>query len=552
MAMMAKTAKAETQEDYLARIRSYRYVIYARQSTDEDTGTQFRSLDDQIAYCRKLANDFGLKVVDEIREDKSAKQSQKAGGERYKFYQLIDDLENGKYDGVISYHPDRLSRNTYDSGNIVDMLDRRLILDLKFPTTHFDNNASGKLMLNILFAMAKEYSEKLAEGVKRGLDGNFDDGFASGSHKWGYSIDMDGKYIPNESFALVKKGWEMVASGEYNQADVIKFWQQEDLHYWTKGNRNSQRKKRNPARKVTVTPQIASKRIFQSTFYYGLLRSETNGTQTDLREAYNGRFQPMIDEATYDAVQAMSLKRAKTGKSGKPGAPYSPFRQFIQCSICHDRNRYMSIGVTKNPKGKGYMRMWCVNPECPAKNKSIRMNVLLDDLYEKLAHFQFTEKDYIKAKKYFDQFGTEKIAALRGDRDSKNGSLRHITKTYKEDTLSVTRDKSMNAEMKQVVRDEIQVNIAKANTLRAEIAKIDEKLERVGDFEFTVEEFLNIANIASDKMKAAGVVEKDAIARMVLLNIEIGIEKAPSYHWKEPFAMLMNQPVVNSGADERT
>lgn len=479
-------------------------------------------------------------------------RSIKADGERYKFYQLIEDLENGKYDGIIAYHPDRLSRNTYDSGNIVDMLDRGLILDLKFPTTHFDNNASGKLMLNILFAMAKEYSEKLGEGVKRGLDGNFDDGFASGSHKWGYDINPDGKYVPNESFSLIKKGWEMVASGEYNQADVIKFWQQEDLHYWTKGNRNSQRKKRSTSRKVTITPQIASKRIFQNTFYYGLLRSETNSTQTDLREAYNGKFQPMIDKATYNAVQAMSLKRAKTGKPGRPEAPFSPFRQFIRCSVCHNQKRYMSVGVTKNPRGKGYMRMWCVNPECPAKNKSIRMNVLLNDLYGKLEHFKFTEKDYTKAKKYFDQFGDEKIAALRAERDSKNGALRHITKTYKDDTLNLNRDKSMGAEMKQVVRDEIQANIAKANELRSEIAKIDEKLERVSDFEFTADEFLNIANIASDKMKAADVVEKDAIARMMLLNIEIGIEKAPSYYWKEPFATLINQRLVNSGADDWT
>lgn len=549
---MAKAAKVETQEDYLARIRSYRYVIYARQSTDEETGTQFRSLDDQIAYCRKLADDFGLNVVSVIREDKSAKKSFKAGGERFLFYQLMEDLENGKYDGIIAYHPDRLSRNTYDSGNIVDMLDRGLILDLKFPTTHFDNNASGKLMLNILFAMAKEYSEKLGEGVKRGLDGNFDDGFASGSHKWGYDIDQDGKYVPNESFGLIKKGWEMVASGEHSQADVIKFWQQEDLHYWTKGNRNGQRKKRSAPRKVTITPQIASKRIFQNTFYYGVLRSETNGTQTDLREAYNGRFQPMIDEATYNAVQAMSLKRAKTGKTGRPEAPFSPFRQFIRCSVCRDQKRYMSVGVTKNPKGKGYMRMWCVNPECPAKNKSIRMNVLLNDLYEKLERFKFTEKDYIKAKKYFDQFGEEKIAELRTDRDSKNGALKWVVKTYKDDTLNLNRDKSMDAEMKKVVRDEIQANLAKANQLRSEIAKIDEKLERVGDFEFTAEEFLNIANIASDKMKAADVVEKDAIARLLLLNIDMGIEKAPTYYWKEPFSTLLNQQLVSSGADERT
>lgn len=53
-------------------------------------------------------------------------------------------------------------------------------------------------------------------------------------------------------------------------------------------------------------------------------------------------------------------------------------------------------------------------------------------------------------------------------------------------------------------------------------------------------------------MRAGDPVEKDAIARLLLLNVEMGYKKAPSYRWKEPFATLMNQHVVNSGADERT
>ena len=72
------------------------------------------------------------------------------------------------------------------------------------------------------------------------------------------------------------------------------------------------------------------------------------------------------------------------------------------------------------------------------------------------------------------------------------------------------------------------------------------------DFESTVDEFLNIVKGAGDKMRAGDHVEKDTIARLLLLNIKIGYKKAPSYRWKEPLATLINQPLVNSGADERT
>lgn len=142
--------------DELSRIRSYRYVLYARKSTSDEHGEQFRSLKDQVKLCEEMAARLGLNVVKKIEEDESAKISQYSGGRRHKFYKMIEDIENGKYDGILSYHPDRLSRNTFDSGKLVDMLDTGKIIDLKFPTTEFRNNASGKLMLNIMFAMAKE------------------------------------------------------------------------------------------------------------------------------------------------------------------------------------------------------------------------------------------------------------------------------------------------------------------------------------------------------------------------------------------------------------
>lgn len=88
--------------------------------------------------------------------------------------------------------------------------------------------------------------------------------------------------------------------------------------------------------------------------------------------------------------------------------------------------------------------------------------------------------------------------------------------------------------------------------LKTKIAKIDDELQLSGEFEFTVDEFLNITNVAADKMRAGDPVEKDAIARLLLLNVKIGYKKAPSYRWKEPFATLLNEQLVNSGADERT
>jgi site-specific DNA recombinase len=532
----------------LRRVRSYRYVLYARKSTSDEHGEQFRSIPDQVKACEEMAERLGLNVVKIIKEDKSAKISEYSSGQRHKFYEMVQDIEAGKYDGILSYHPDRLSRNTFDSGKLVDMLDTGKMVDLKFPTTEFRNNASGKLMLNIMFAMAKEYSEKLSENVRRGMHGNFEEGKANGSNKWGYDIDeASGQYKPNESFEAIQRGFMMLAEGNTNQAEVIDMWLREGVSRKTKGD---VRKGKRP-KTIKISKQIASK-LFTDTFYYGLLRSKQNGTQTDLREAYNGRFQPMITEDAYNAIQAIGVTRARTTKKKKRSAPFSPFQQFIFCSVCNNKVNYMVVGASgRVGQKKLYMR--CDNKACEAYGKSIRAHVLLDDLTEKLEKMKFTAKDYEKAKRYFAKFGDEKRSELQSKRDSASGALKHDEKLHKQqsmDLLGLPKDTPESS--RRVIINEVQEQVDKIKDHKAEIAKIDRKLELTGEFAFTVDEFLNIANVAADKMRAGDPVEKDAIARLLLLNIEMGYKKAPSYRWKEPFATLVNQPVVNSGAAKRT
>lgn len=142
-----------------------RYVLYARKSS-ADVDSQAKSLPDQIADCLKYAEDKGIVVVSTLKESHSAKIS----GKRPVFTQMLKDIEAGKYDGILAWNPDRLARNSLEAGMIVDMVDSDKIKDLKFPTLEFTNDSNGKLLLNIMFAMSKQYSEHLSESVHRGVD----------------------------------------------------------------------------------------------------------------------------------------------------------------------------------------------------------------------------------------------------------------------------------------------------------------------------------------------------------------------------------------------
>ena len=172
-----------------------RYVVYLRKSTDDET-KQIRSLEDQEVECRALARQMGVIIREEdiIKESASAKKS----GNRPLFDQMILGFKTGKYQGLLSWSPDRLSRNMKEAGEIIEMLDSGEIQDLQFKTYAFDNSPNGKMMLGILFATSKQYSDKLSVDVIRGIKGNTQDGKYNGVIKKGYFADsQSGLFMPD-------------------------------------------------------------------------------------------------------------------------------------------------------------------------------------------------------------------------------------------------------------------------------------------------------------------------------------------------------------------
>ena len=210
-----------------------RYVLYVRKSS-EDAEAQAKSLPDQIADCKEYANNHGLLLVGEpIQESKSAKKS----GNRPLFSQMLKDIEKGKYDAILAWHPDRLSRNSLEAGMVVDMVDNGVIKDLRFPTFEFHNDSSGKLTLNMLFALSKQYSEHLSESVQRGVDSNLEQGKSGGRPKWGYiRDDVSSYYKPDKNYKTIQNGWQMILNGS-SQMEVYRYWKMNNVERSTKLSR---------------------------------------------------------------------------------------------------------------------------------------------------------------------------------------------------------------------------------------------------------------------------------------------------------------------------
>lgn len=387
-------------------ITKLRYVLYARKST-EDKGSQEHSIEDQIKDCKALAKREGLHVVKIFREEKSAKTP----NNRPSFREMLEDIKAGVYDGIVAWHPDRLSRNSLESGIIMDLFDKEVIKDMKFPFCRFENDSSGKLMLNILFALAKQYSEHISEGVLRANDNRLPEGKSSGTPKWGYNRNLNGYYEPDSNFDLVRMGWEMKLEGIGNK-EILKYWLQNGMEKRTKITRKNKKSR-------VIRPNINTPtRIFEDSFYYGLLLQAEQ--EVDLRLVMDD-FKPMVTEEEYNQVQTIiaANPHGKTGKTSKKNrATFYPLRGIVHCGVC---GHVMYPGASKSRAGERYLYYRCDNKQCTREQKSVRAQVVFNALYAALDSIHFTEREYRLYNKRFEAISEKKIVRLRTECRSLQG-----------------------------------------------------------------------------------------------------------------------------------
>ncbi len=518
-------------------VKPLRYIMYVRKSS-EDAEAQAKSLPDQIAACRDYAKAKGLTLIGEpIQESKSAKKS----GNRPLFSQMLKDLEKGKYDGILAWHPDRLSRNSLEAGMIVDMVDNNVIKDLKFPTFEFTNDSSGKLTLNMMFALSKQYSEHLSESVQRGVDSNLAQGKSSGVPKWGYNRDeITGLYEPDRNFPFIRRGWEMLLGGA-TRNEIIEYWKSHNVHRMTKLSRRN----RHP-RRMEVSLHMAFT-MFHDPFYYGVLVQA--GQAVDLRVICPG-FKPMITEEEYNKAQEVCQDRSRRKlvlyNDNKPEKLFLPFRQMIICKECGSK---MLISRSRGSKGTYYLNAYCQNKSCTRSPRGIRIGEILEDMYKVLDGLKFSEGDYEKfARSMQDYIGikldeliTEKrsLNGLKGCRERKIDELAVKYSEFGKDTPEIIRLK-LHKQIEELQNEVINID--------EQIEKINEKIIDPTSLKLTQEKFLNLLNSANLKMRVGDPVEKDILARKLFLNLEIDNQKKVSYRWREPFNVIFGQCISEESA----
>ncbi|MFH1694546.1 MAG: recombinase family protein [Patescibacteria group bacterium] len=296
-----------------------KYCLYARKSTESDE-KQAASIESQIKEMSQLAQKLQLRIVDIKRESHSAK----AVGQRPVFNEMIEQIKLGRFNAILTWAPDRLSRNAGDLGVIVDLLDQKLLIEVQTYSQKFTDNPNEKFLLMILGAQGKLENDQKGLNVKRGMRAKCEQGLWPAPAPTGYlnSKNRDEKchvFIDPYRGPVVKQMFERAAGGMSGR-DVTRW-----LHSINFKTVNNQEIWLSSVQKILRTP-----------FYYGEFEYPR-----DSGNWYKGIHKPLIDKELFMKVQEEIRMDIKHEYKSKEFA----FTKLMKCGRC-------GSGVTAQEKFK--------------------------------------------------------------------------------------------------------------------------------------------------------------------------------------------------------
>ena len=365
------------ETDMINKIKEpIKYFIYARKSSESED-KQVASVSSQIKELKDLAERHGLDILDILTEEKSAK----APG-RPVFNKMMEDVQQGKAQGIICWKLDRLARNPVDGGQIGWLLQQSIIQHIQtyqreyFPTDNV-------LMMNLEFGMANQFILDLSINTKRGLRNKAEEGWFPSKAPLGYLNNKYGLpdrppiYKDPERYSLMKQLWDILLE---KQCSINTLYQKAiEIGLVTDKGK----------------PIARSKfyLLFKNPFYCGFFKWKG--------ELYSGKHEPMISKAEYDLAQVII--------SGNKPSFYNnhvfAFTGMMRCGECgasitaENKTKHQKNGNTHH-----YIYYRCtkkINPKC--SQKTIRDTELEKQIIEILGKIEIPPSFHAWAIKYLKE-----------------------------------------------------------------------------------------------------------------------------------------------------
>ena len=289
--------------------RRQRCAVYTRKSSEEGLEQEYNSIDAQRdaghAYIASQRAEGWIPVQDDYDDGGFSGGSM----DRPALRRLIQDIEAGMVDIVVVYKIDRLTRSLADFSKMVEVFERRGVSFVSVTQQFNTTTSMGRLMLNVLLSFAQFEREVTGERIRDKIAASKRKGmWMGGMPPLGYDV---------ESRRLVPNGQEARLVRQIFQRFVA-------LGSSTKLVREL---KLDGATSKTWTTQDGKLRtgkpIDKSLIYKMLINRTYLGEIGHKSQWYQGQHLPLIDQKTWDDVQAILSTHSRVrGNATRARTPF--------------------------------------------------------------------------------------------------------------------------------------------------------------------------------------------------------------------------------------
>ena len=454
-------------------------AIYCRVSTEEQSENGY-SIDEQERLLEEWCKKMGY-VIYKCYSDRGI--SGKNIKDRPALKELLSDAKAGKFDMVISWKINRLSRKLEDVLKIVNLLEKNNITFKSYSEPFETDTPAGRMQFQMMALIGEFERGTIAQNVKMGMIAKAKSGNWCGGRVLGYDL------VPNNSPEEEKKGKNKLEINE-KEAEIVRFI----FNEYSKGKgykaiTNKMNKLGYKTKKGNNFSVGSIRDILTNPVYIGEIRYNVRQNWSEKRRRninpnpirVKGKHEAIIDRELWDKVQLIL-----ESKKGKPSRIYDgeyPLTGILRCPKC---GAGMVISRTTNTLADGSKKRiayyccgnWKNKGTSVCNSNTIRVDKANEYVFKKIEELVSNEAVIKAVVKNINKERKDKVKPakrLLGDIDKELEKLdkrkRKIFEAYEDDILTKAEFQIRKDELNEKIRILEEEKKPLLNTISEEVSE---------------------------------------------------------------------------------
>lgn len=454
-------------------------AIYCRVSTEEQSENGY-SIDEQERLLEEWCKKMGY-VIYKCYSDRGI--SGKNIKDRPALKELLSDAKEGKFDMVISWKINRVSRKLEDVLKIVNILEKNNITFKSYSEPFETDTPAGRMQFQMMALIGEFERGTIAQNVKMGMIAKAKSGNWCGGRVLGYDL------VPNNSPEEEKKGKNKLEINE-KEAEIVRFI----FNEYSKGKgykaiTNKMNKLGYKTKKGNNFSVGSIRDILTNPVYIGEIRYNVRQNWSEKRRRninpnpirVKGKHEAIIDRELWDKVQLIL-----ESKKGKPSRIYDgeyPLTGILRCPKC---GAGMVISRTTNTLADGTKKRiayyccgnWKNKGTSVCNSNTIRVDKANEYVFKKIEELVSNEAMIKAVVKNINKERKDKVKPakrLLGDIDKELEKLdkrkRKIFEAYEDDILTKEEFQTRKNELNEKIRILEEEKKPLLNTISEEVSE---------------------------------------------------------------------------------